>query len=52
MSVVAQIKNLFAKNPVESTLETSGELSLGMPDASNPSSTMGAASCGSTWLIG
>jgi twitching motility protein PilJ len=34
MSVVAQIKNLFARNPVESTLETSGELSLGMPDAS------------------
>ncbi|HXD43133.1 MAG TPA: methyl-accepting chemotaxis protein [Ramlibacter sp.] len=35
MSVVAQIKNLFAKNPAaESTLESSGELSLGMPDAS------------------
>jgi twitching motility protein PilJ len=34
MSVVDQLKNLFAKKPVESTVETSGELSLGMPDTS------------------
>jgi twitching motility protein PilJ len=41
MSVVDQIKNLFAKKPVESTLEASGELSLGMPDA--PHDAMRAA---------
>jgi twitching motility protein PilJ len=34
MSVVVLLKNLFAKKPVEAPVETSGELSLGMPDAS------------------
>jgi twitching motility protein PilJ len=34
MSVVDEIKNLFAKKkPADSTMDTSGELSLGMPDA-------------------
>jgi twitching motility protein PilJ len=35
MSVVDQLKNLFAKKkPAESSVDTSGELSLGTPDAS------------------
>ncbi len=34
MSVVDQLKNLFAKKPAESAAESSGTLSLGMPDAS------------------
>jgi twitching motility protein PilJ len=34
MSVVDQLKNLFASKPPEPHAETSGELSLGMPDAS------------------
>ena len=34
MSVVDLIKNAFARKPVESSVDPSGELSLGMPDAS------------------
>ena len=34
MSVVDQLKNLFAKKPPSRRVEHSGELSLGMPDAS------------------
>ena len=34
MSVVDQLKNLFSKKPPEPVAETSGDLSLAMPDAS------------------
>ncbi len=36
MSVVDQIRKLFAKQPAESTVETSGTLSLGMPATLDP----------------
>jgi len=44
MSVVDQLKNLFSKKSPEPAAETSGELSLAMPDASiDPMSATGSA---------
>ncbi|MBA3773386.1 MAG: type IV pili methyl-accepting chemotaxis transducer N-terminal domain-containing protein [Ramlibacter sp.] len=44
MSVVDQLKNIFSKKPYEPSVESSGELSLAMPDGTLATGSMGAPS--------